>query len=750
MMGKKSMNMGKFMKRKEKNTVSKEVQMDGFKNVTKKVIDDTKKANKQAKNEAERLRKETKRIRKEAEDYKSETKDMNKKSSIGIKLIVGFLVPVLFVIALGVISYKKASVGIISNYEKASKQTLDLTTEYIEFGLNSIESTAIQFEFEETTTKYFLNYVGVDKAELQSTYTTLFNQMHSKKVSDEFIQDIHIVSDVVTPISSSGIKATDSYTSLLNSDEGKQMMETTQKSGWFGYCDEIDTTFKINQENYAFRYMRKFATSNAAIVIDVKAATIDNILANLDFGEDSYVAIVTGDGKEIHLDDTITDPIFTVEKFYTDKLTSGEVSGSDYVTYHDEEYMYMYSKIGETGATICALMPKHVITAQAEGIKDITVIIVVISCIVALSLGLLITLGISKEIANIIKNLKLVASGDLTVKFSTKRKDEFLILTKNIQNMTDSMKNLINKTKDLSNTVSDSSRQVTSSANTFTEATREISAAIDEIEQGVNQQANDSENCLQQMDRLSKKIENVSQNTLEMEVIAKDTRVAVVSGTDKMKELEVKTESTNSVINQVVEEIVSLEKKSIAIGNIISVINDIAEQTNLLSLNASIEAARAGDAGRGFAVVADEIRKLADQSAKSVEQIHHIISEIQNSVKTTVQHVHAAGEGMKEHKLAVDDTEKTFEDINHRVEQLVDNIKTITMSITEIEEARVSTLLAIESISAVSEENAAASTAVNETSKEQLKQVEMLGQAAEDLDSNAKELVAAVQQFRID
>lgn len=737
---KKTTEMGKLTKKKKKS--NQELQMTDLQNVTKKVIKDTKQAKKDAKKEAERLKRE-------AKAYKNETKDMKKKSSIGFKLIVGFLVPVLFVIALGVISYRKASDGIITNYENASKQTLDLTTQYIEFGLNSIESAAIQFEFEDTTTKYFLNYVGAEKAEIQSIYTTLFNQMHSKKVSDEFIQDIHMVSDVVTPISSSGIKATDSYSNLMDSKEGKQMMESTQKSGWFGYCDGIDTTFKINKDNYAMRYIRKFSTANAAIVIDVKADTIDSILGNLDFGKGSYVALVTEDGREIHLDDSITEPVFLNEQFYIDNLESGEVSGNEYVTLNDEEYMYMYSKIGETGATICALMPKHVITAQAEGIKDITVVIVVIACIVALSLGLLITLGISKEIANIIKNLKLVASGDLTVKFRTRRKDEFLILAKNIQEMTDSMKGLINKTKDLSTTVSESSMQVTTSANTFTEATREISAAIDEIEQGVNQQANDSENCLQQMDKLSQKIENVSQNTLEMETIAQDTKVAVVSGADKMKELEIKTDSTNTVINQVVEEITTLEKKSIAIGNIVSVINDIAEQTNLLSLNASIEAARAGDAGRGFAVVADEIRKLADQSANSVAQIHNIISEIQSSVKTTVQHVHAAGENMKQQKVAVDDTENTFEDINHRVEQLVDNIKTITMSIAEIEGARINTLLAIESISAVSEENAAASTAVNETSKEQLKQVDMLDQAAKALDSNAKELVDAVQQFRV-
>ncbi len=678
-----------------------------------------------------------------------ETKDMKRSSSIGFKLIVGFLVPVVFVIALGIISYTKASIGIISKHEEASMQTLDLTTQYIEFGLSSVESAAIEFQFDDMTTKYFLNYTGVEKLEIQTINTTLFNKMHSKKVSDIFIQDIHILSDIVNPISSSGVKAEESYSALMNSEEGKKIMETTQKSGWFGFCDAVDELFKVNKDRYAMRFIRKFATSNSAIVIDVNAETIASILDSLDFGDGSYVAIVTADGREIQADESITEIIFADEDFYLEKLDSVEDSGSEYINYNGKEYMFMHSKIGETGAIICALMPKSVITAQAEDIKNITIIIVVIACIVALGLGAIITLGISKEIANTIKNLKLVASGDLTVKFRTRRKDEFLILAKNIQEMTDSMKELINKTKNLSDTVSESSVQVTSSANTFTKATREISVAIDEIEQGVNQQASDSENCLHQMDQLSQRIENVSKNTYEMETIAQDTKSAVTSGTDKMKELETKTESTNTIINQVVEEIAALEKKSVTIGNIVSVINDIAEQTNLLSLNASIEAARAGEAGRGFSVVADEIRKLADQSTNSVAQIHGIISEIQASVQTSVQHVRAAGEGMRQQKDAVDDTEKTFGDINCRVEQLVENIKTITESISDIEEARMNTLLAIESISAVSEENAASSTAVNETSKEQLQQVEMLDSAAKALDINAKELVDAVQQFRV-
>ena len=145
----------------------------------------------------------------------------------------------------------------------------------------------------------------------------------------------------------------------------------------------------------------------------------------------------------------------------------------------------------------------------------------------------------------------------------------------------------------------------------------------------------------------------------------------------------------------------NLERKSSSIGEIINVINEIADQTNLLSLNASIEAARAGDAGRGFAVVASEIRKLADQSKESVNNIISIIEGIQEDTHKAVNIAREAEEVLRLQENAVSNTTQSYLNINDSVENLVVQLRQIIENVDNIEEARVSTLGAIESISAV-------------------------------------------------
>jgi len=193
-----------------------------------------------------------------------------------------------------------------------------------------------------------------------------------------------------------------------------------------------------------------------------------------------------------------------------------------------------------------------------------------------------------------------------------------------------------------------------------------------------------------------------------------------------------------------------LESKSKSISNIITTINKIAKETNLLALNASIEAARAGNAGSGFMVVAEEIKKLADQSVDSVREVEKIITDIQQQTKDTVKIVMEAEDVVKEQEEAVSQTEEAFASLNRQVENLIDNVGMIFDSVKVIEDARKGTLASIENISAVSEETAAASLSVGENTNSQLEAISNLELLSKELDENARALGKAVEKFTID
>ncbi len=348
-----------------------------------------------------------------------------------------------------------------------------------------------------------------------------------------------------------------------------------------------------------------------------------------------------------------------------------------------------------------------------------------------------------------VKRLKRVADGDLTVEVHSKRKDEFRVLSDGIASMIHNMKKLITDITEASEELTGAAVQVSDSSNMFMQTSRNIQLSISEIEKGVTRLDTDSADCLNQMDGLSGKITSVSDNASEISQLTAAAGGCIVEGMQSMEGLTESAKSTTRITAEVITAIEALEEKSRSIGNIIEAINEIASQTNLLSLNASIEAARAGEAGKGFAVVAEEIRKLADQSLMSANQIGEIIDEMISNTVDVVDIAKQAESVVASQEGAVESTTRSFQEIDKQVSRLMEALQMISDSVDNMDSDRSATLGSIESISAVSAQAAASSQEVYATADKQLAAITKLETASDQLQKRASQLRESLQQFTL-
>jgi methyl-accepting chemotaxis protein len=670
-------------------------------------------------------------------------------ATIRVKLIASFLVPIVFIIILGIVSFGKAAQGIRNSYEKSTKQTINMTVQYLQFGVDSIEALSTQYVNDDTVKKYFFNN-GDDELITHQNYETIYNSILAKQVTDNFISNISIFSDKVDSISTVTSVGENILGDFFDTETGKNISKS-KDIFWIGSDSFLDAKTGVGADSYSLRLVRNFRDADALIAIDMDINTVQDILKSMEFDKTGTVGLVTSDGKEIISGGQVgnTKAIFSDKSFYKDAVASKESSKAYYVDFQGKENLFIYSKIGDTGSLICAVVPKSTIYSQADSIKQLTAIIVLIACIFAVLIGLLISTDIDKAIKYIITKLKKTAGGDLTVDFNTKRRDEFRVLNDGINNTFLNMKELIMQVKDMSEDVSETSTDVAKTSEMFFKTTEDISTSMNEIEQGVIQQAKDAEECLLQMDELSNMIVHMSENTCQIGKIAEGTKNRIQEGTIVTSDLNNQTKSTRMITTEIVKGIEDLALCSMSIGSIINVINDISNQTNLLSLNASIEAARAGDVGRGFAVVADEIRKLAEQTKQSINDIEHIVETIQGNTMDLVMTAKKAENVMVLQDNAVKNTTDSYYGINKSVDDLIVYLKYIIENVNSIDEARTSTLGAIENISAVLEEIAASTNNVNQISNNQLQSVETLKYSAGNLKQNSELLVQSVQRFTV-
>ena len=673
----------------------------------------------------------------------------NRHSKIRVKLIGAFLVSVFLIIILGFISYENASKTITDNYEKSTKSTAEAMGMYVQLIMDDLASKVTEIANSTSLTTYYGKVDKLNTSDAMELYRDTKTMVVNMKASSDKIYSYHIFGQKGNAISSEGTLATTTYEDYLNSSEGKEWIENPSlKEKWSGNHEFIDDKTKISEDDYSLSLTKKFPKENGFIIVDMNKEVISEALKKMNLSENGIVSFITPNGREITLSKgTSKGSLFINQDFYKKSLTSEENSTSSYEMYHNQKYLYVYTKIGDTGTVLCSLIPESDILMQVSWIKFSTIIMVLLASLIAILIGTVIATGISKEVTNMTNSFAKISEGDFTTELKTHRKDEFMMLNLSIKNMLESIRSLIGHMMGFGSQVFSSSEKVSITAGTILISTKDISSAMEEVGKGIVLQASDAEKSLKEMSSFSNKINGICESTGNMEKLADGTILFVNNGKLIVGELNEKSSATSNITKTIIQEIEELEHQSNSIGSIIGAMNEIAEQTNLLSLNASIEAARAGENGRGFAVVAEEIRKLAEQSVNASNSIKKIIDTIQVKTKQTVASARQAEDFLESQSETLDSTITVFNDINMSVDDLVEGLKEIATNMEEIGSSKNEILDSIRNISSVSQEAAASSEEIVATINEQVDAVSYLVEEAKELTNEATNLEESMKQF---
>lgn len=521
----------------------------------------------------------------------------------------------------------------------------------------------------------------------------------------------------------------------------KQITDSTKHT----MVDVINTTSKIVENEISNADTEDLDYDEyAKSLSDVKLEGIDS----------SYVYVVKNDGTMLYhpTKEKVGQPVENaVIKGVVQQLQDGKKPGTTVVEY-DFNGTTKYSAY-----TILNNENILVLTAdESEALAGITTVtgvavgIIAIVVLIAIIISFIMGRRLMRPLVKVSTIIEDVANGNIEADFSVVKEsnDEIGLIIEKMKELTQSLGSIVGKIRNSSDTMSSNSYELNDTSSQTLAANNEISKAVEDVAEGSTGMAASiskiNENLLE-MSNETKDI-NASVDEIKNQTTAVQDSSKIMN--DKIKSMQDSSHKMDEGISAISKRIETVNTTVDKVSNIVSVIEEISSETNLLSLNASIEAARAGDAGKGFAVVAQEIRVLSDNTNTELENIKQIISSLVEECRYCVQASGTIVEDNAKQKEEIKAVLDEFGSLDEQIQKTAEKADEIEELVTAMIELNDDITKSSNSLTDVSAANAAATEEMNANIEELNAMMHGVSEMAEHMNDESDGLKEALSFFR--
>ena len=423
----------------------------------------------------------------------------------------------------------------------------------------------------------------------------------------------------------------------------------------------------------------------------------------------------------------------------------------DYVEIDGKVYYGYYYPIeydGESVGMAFAGQLKDNVTGAITDIVNMLITVAVVLVVVFTVITLLFSNGLIKSFSHVRERIDTLAKGDLSKQKSRKSAvKEMSNLLYETEKMQGNLSETIGKVKVVSKDLIDNVSEVTKLSESSSSRAQQITNAMQDLSDCTVYMAENVQDINTQMLEIGNCVNDISDNVERLHSSSENILLTNNEAMTNMSIIMENSQKSVQAVNDIATQIKQTNASIDGIDEAVALILSISRQTNLLSLNASIEAARAGAQGRGFAVVAEEIRVLSEQSAKGAEMIKNLASIITEKSQKSVRQAEEVRSLIMYEQDNVAKTQKKYEELSRDIKQSVADIKAIAEKTEYLTDYKEKVIENVQGLSAISEENTASNEEVTANVFEIMSEVQMVNTNCERMNLMANELDESVSYF---